>query len=173
MSEIVYKFTQAGGRSPFTGFQWPLSEWVEAEGDIGLCVNGIHLCREEALPRWINEELWRVEVEDVHEEHDGVVVARRARMLERIEAWNADTSRELARSCAVRVRQIADEHPDPLIRAMADDVAGISEGPDPSATALSMYCTAHAADVAVAGGYWEERRRQAEWLRERLQLNAA
>ena len=173
MSEIAYKFTQAGGRSPFTGFQWPMSEWVEAEGDIGLCFNGIHACRAEALPRWINEELWRVEVENISEEHEGVIVARRARMLERIDGWNPDTSRELARSCAVRARQIADEYPDPLIRAMADDVAGISEGPDPSATALSMYCTAHAADLTVPDGYIDERRRQAEWLRERLRLNDA
>lgn len=172
MSELAYKFTLAGRRSPFTGFQWPLSQWVEAEGDIDLCVNGIHLCREEALPRWINDELWRVEVEDVHEEHEGVVVARRARLLERIEEWNRDTARELARSCAVRARQLADDYPDPLIRKMADDIGGISEGPDPSATALSMYCTAHAADLAVRDGYRDERRRQAEWLRNRLQLRA-
>jgi hypothetical protein len=106
----------------------------------------------------------------VQEEHEGVIVARSGRLVERIEDWNADTSRELARSCAGRARQIAEEHPDPLIRKMADDVADISEGPDPSATALSMYCTAHAADVAAPGGYEAERRRQAEWLVERLGL---
>lgn len=172
MSEIAYKFTQAGRRSPFTGFQWPTSEWVEAEGHVGLCVNGIHVCREEALPRWIDDELWRVEVEDVREEHEGVVVARRARMLERIEGWNRGTSRELARSCAARARQLADDYPDPLIRKMADDIGATAEGTDPSATALSMYCTAHAADLAVPDGYRDERRRQAEWLRNRLQLHA-
>lgn len=172
MSEIAYKFTQAGRRSPFTGFQWPMSEWVEAEGHVGLCVNGIHACREEALPRWIDDELWRVEVEDVREEHEGVVVARRARMLERVEGWNPGTSRELARSCAARARQLADDHPDPLIRKMADDIGATAEGPDPSATALAMYCTAHAADLAVPDGYRDERRRQAEWLRNRLQLHA-
>jgi hypothetical protein len=48
----------------------------------------------------------------------------------------------------------------------------IAEGPDPSATALAMYTTAHAADEVVPGSYWVERRRQAEWLRERLQLDA-
>jgi hypothetical protein len=60
-----------------------------------------------------------------------------------------------------------------LIQKMAEDIGGISEGPDPSATALSMYCTAHAFDVALAGGYEAERRRQAEWLRERLQLDSS
>jgi hypothetical protein len=172
VTELAYKFTRPGARSPFTRFAWPVGEWVEARGDVGLCANGVHACRPEALPRWIDAELWRVEVDDVEEEHDGVLVARRARLLERIEAWDAEISRELARSCAARARELADEHPEPLIRAMADDIAGIAEGPDPSATALSMYCTAHAFDVAVTGGYGAERRRQAEWLRERLQLDA-
>jgi hypothetical protein len=172
MSEIAYKFTRPGARSPFTGFKWPENEWVEAEGEVALCTNGIHGCRLEALPRWIDEELWRVEIEDVQEVHEGVVVARRGRLLERIEAWDADTSRELAHSCAVRARQLAEENPDPLIRTMADDIYAIAEGSDPSATALSMYCTAHAEDIAAHGGYAAERRRQAEWLRDRLQLDA-
>jgi len=170
MSQIAYKFTRGGARSPFTGFAWPRNDWVEAEGDVALCANGVHACRCEALPRWLDEELWSVELDGVESELDGVVVARRGRLLERIDAWDADTSRELARSCAARARELADEHPDLLIRKMANDIGGIAEGPDPSATALSMYCTAHAADVAVEGGYAAERRRQAEWLRDRLQL---
>jgi hypothetical protein len=170
MSELAYKFTRPGGRSPFTGFVWPRGEWIEAEGDVALCTNGVHACRPAALPRWLDDELWRVELEEIEEEHEGVVVARRARLLERIDAWNAETSRELARSCARRARELAAEHDDPLIRKMADDIQGIAEGPDPSATALSMYCTAHAFDVARPGAYYEERRRQADWLRERLGL---
>jgi hypothetical protein len=167
---VAYKFTRAGAQSPFTGFRWSPGDWVDAEGQVELCSNGVHACRVEALPRWIDEELWRVEIEDVQAEHEGVVVARRGRLVERIAAWNADTARDLARSCAVRAQELVQAHPDPLIRKMADDIAGISEGPGPSATALSMYCTAHAADVAAAGGYDAERRRQAEWLRGRLGL---
>ena len=172
MTDIAYKFTRPGARSPFTGFAWPRGEWAEAIGDVALCVNGFHACRPEALPRWIDDELWRVEVNEVNEEHDGVLVARRARLLERIEAWNAEASHELARSCAARARNLADEHPEPLIRAMADDIAGIAESPDPSATALAMYTTAHAFDELVPGGYWDERRRQTDWLRDRLRLSA-
>jgi hypothetical protein len=168
MSELAYKFTRAGARSPFTGFAWPQDEWVEAEGDVALRANGIHACRSDALPRWLDDELWRIELEEIREEHDGVVVARRGAP--------ARADRRLgctphASSCAVRAKQLAEDYSDPLIRKMADDIGGIAEGPDPSATALSMYCTAHAADVAVAGGYDAERRRQAQWLRERLQLD--
>jgi hypothetical protein len=173
MTEIAFKFTRPGGRSPFTGFAWEPGEWTEAEGELGLCRNGIHACRVEALPRWVGDELWVVELEDVEHEHHGVLVARRGRLLERIEAWNAETSRELARSCAMRVRELAQENPDQLVRRRADHIAEIAEGPDPSATALTMYTTAHTFDEAVAGGYDAERRRQAEWLRERLRLDSA
>jgi hypothetical protein len=168
--EVAYKFTRPGPRSSFTGFEWPVGEWVEVEGDVGLCANGIHACRVEALPRWVDQELWRIELEDVEVEHEGVLVARRGRLLDRIEAWNGETSRELARSCAARIRQAVEAHPEPLLQRRAEMIPEIAEGPDPSAVALSMYTTAHALDEVVPGSYWEERGRQAEWLRERLGL---
>ena len=170
MRELAYKFTRSGHRSPFTGFAWSAGEWVDAEGALELCANGIHACRLEALPRWIDDELWRIELEDPRDEFDGVVVARRARLVERIGGWNAETSRELARSCASEARRLAGEKADPLIRRMADEISAFAERPDPSATALSMYCTAHAFDVAVEGGYVAERKRQSEWLLDRLEL---
>jgi hypothetical protein len=67
-------------------------------------------------------------------------------------------------------RELANSTGDPLIAKMADDIEATAEGPDPSATALSMYTTAHAFDVARPGAYYDERRRQADWLRERLSL---
>jgi hypothetical protein len=170
VTETAYKFTRPGAVSPFTGFAWPVGDWVEAEGEVALCANGIHACRLEALPRWLDDELWRIELDDVREEHEGTVIARRGRLLKRIDGWTPETSRELARSCAARARELAEQNPAPLFRAMADDIAATADGPDPSATALAMYCTAHAFDVASPGGYYEERRRQAEWLRDRLQL---
>ena len=173
MTEEAFKFTRASARSPFTGLPWPDGEWVEVEGELEICRNGVHACRAEALPRWIDDELWRIELEDVEDEVEGVLVARRGRLLDRIEEWNAQTSRELARSCAARAEEIARQHPDELLEQMARDVAAIAEGPDPSATALSMYCTAHAADVAEPRGYAAERQRQADWLLRRLGLEPA
>ena len=170
--ELAYKFTRPGARSPFTGFEWPVGEWVEAEGELGLCRNGIHACRVEALPRWLDDELWRVEVDGVAEEREGLLVARRGRLLERVEVWNAETARELARFCAARIARLAEEHPDPLLQRRAQMIPQIAEGPDPSATALAMYTSAHAADEVAPGSYWTERRAQAEWLVERLGLAA-
>jgi hypothetical protein len=167
MSEMAYKFTGGARRAPFTGFEWPVGRWVEAEGDVALCGNGIHACRPEALPRWLDEELWRIEVDGVEEEQDGLLVARRGRLLERIDGWDVEAERELARSCAARARELADDVENPLIRTMADDIATFAEVPD---TPLVMYTTAHAFDEARPGAYYEERRRQADWLRERLGL---
>jgi hypothetical protein len=171
VTELAYKFTRPGARSPFTGFTWSPGEWVEVEGHVGLCTNGIHACRQEALPRWVNDELWLIELDEVQEEHEGVLIARRGRLLERIEGWDAEASRELARSCAARVRELAARNSDPLVHGRARMIAEIADGPDPSATALAMYTTAHTFDE-VDGSYYDERRRQAEWLRERLQLDA-
>jgi hypothetical protein len=102
MSELAYKFTRPGARSPFTGFEWRRDEWVETEGEVALCANRVHACRAEALPRWIDDELWRIELDGVEAERDGVLVARRGRLVERVDGWNAAMARELARSCARR-----------------------------------------------------------------------
>lgn len=171
MSRPAFKFTRTGARSPFTGYAWPRNEWVKADGDVGLCLNGIHACRVEALPRWIDDELWRIEVDGVHQEVDGVLVARRGRLVDRIEGWNAETARELARSCARRAHDLEATHPDPVVRAVARDVIGIAEGSDDeSDPPLAMFVIAHALELAVPGGYQAERRRQADWLRDRLGL---
>jgi hypothetical protein len=171
MSELAYKFTRPGGRSAFTGFAWPVDEWIEADGHLELCKNGIHACRVEALPRWIDDELWLVELEGVELEQDGVLLARRGRLVTRIESWDAEASIELARWCVGRAQELAAKNPDPLVRRRADHIAQIAESPDPSATALTMYTTAHSYDEAE-GTYYEERSRQADWLRNRLELDA-
>lgn len=171
MSELAYKFTRPGARSPFSGFMWPVGEWVEVEGEVELCRNGIHACRPEALSRWLDDELWLVELEEVEIEEDGLLAARRGRLVSRIEAWNAEAALELARWCVQRAQELAGRNPDPLVSRRADHIAQIAKSPDPSATALTMYTTAHTYDDAE-GTYHEERRRQAAWLREHLQLEA-
>jgi hypothetical protein len=173
MTELAYKFTKPGAVSPFTGFEWPVGEWVEVEGDVGLCANGVHACRIAALPRWLDDELWQIEVDEVAEEREGVVIARRGRLVRRIDAWDDVASRELARSCARQARELAERVPDPRVQARATMIAAIAEGHDPSATALSMYTTAHMFDDVEPGSYYEERRRQADWLRDRLGLDGA
>jgi len=38
---IAYKFLDGGRVGPFTGFRWPVGEWVDA-GGVDPCLEGIH-----------------------------------------------------------------------------------------------------------------------------------
>jgi hypothetical protein len=57
----TYKFLERGRVAPFTGFEWPVDEWVEASA-VDPCRRGIHACRVRDLPIWIDDELWQVEL---------------------------------------------------------------------------------------------------------------
>jgi hypothetical protein len=111
--EIAYKFLKHGGVSPFAGFTWDVSEegkpgaWQEVEGLLAMCENGIHACRPEHLPYWLDDELWMVEVAGIAVEDDHKLVARRARLVRRIDGWTPRTARAFARACTLRAREHA------------------------------------------------------------------
>jgi hypothetical protein len=94
---IAYKFLEDGAVGPFSGFRWPApGEWVEATPPLELCRGGIHACTEEALSEWFSDELWTVELDGEIASHEGIVIAERARLLDRIEGWNAESARDTA-----------------------------------------------------------------------------
>jgi hypothetical protein len=108
-----YKFLSAGGVGRFSGYRWPLpvderpGAWVGVHGDLEPCRNGVHACRVGDLPYWLDEELWAAEAAEPVLEHDGVLVARRARLLWRVEAWNQPLAQAFAQACAWRARDHA------------------------------------------------------------------
>ena len=60
---IGFKFLAAGARAPFTRFRWPSpGSWVSAPEDRAEV--WIHACRRRDLPYWLDDELWRVELEE-------------------------------------------------------------------------------------------------------------
>ena len=85
----AYKFLAAGGIGPFTGFRWPVGEWVEADG-VDLCRDGIHACRASDLPNWIDDELWEIELDGEVVEQERKLVARRGRLVRRLEGWTPE-----------------------------------------------------------------------------------
>jgi hypothetical protein len=103
----AFKFLRAGAVAPFTRYHWPPGEWVEArsaqEG------SGVHACRDSDLAWWIGEELWRVELDGRVYERPTQIEAARGRLLERIEAWNADARWQFGLSCVFRARDVAAE----------------------------------------------------------------
>ena len=164
---IAYKFLRADGTGVFTRFAWPLpadgpGAWVETEPDP--CRSGIHACRVGDLPYWAGRVLYAIELDGEIVEHKTKVVARRGRLLVRVDAWDDDFRAAYTRHCADRAHEIA--------RATGlerwEDVIepSVPEGP-----ALLGFVAARIAERA--GGvpaYHAERARQSEWLAARLGL---
>lgn len=166
------KFLRPERVGPFTQVAWPVpGSWLDSDGSPELCTAGIHALRPEALPFWLAEELWLVELEGAQEVASGLVLGRRGRLLDRVDAWNDETAREFARACLAALPRTPGNE---TTRQRADDAAtaahGVTAGPSAASVA---YIAAKAAEADRPGGYDEERARQAHWLVKRLGLSTA
>ena len=106
---IAYKFLRPDGTSVFTEFAWPLPNggpgpWVESS--IAPCRSGIPACRPEHLPLWAGQALYEVELDGEIVEERTKLVAARARLIRRIEAWDRLRD-EYTRMCADRGHELA------------------------------------------------------------------
>ena len=110
---IAYKFLRAGGVGPFSRYAWPLPRdggagvWVVAPRDAVLCHNAVHACRVRDLPWWLHDELWEAELDGTISAGRHKVMAPRARLLRRIEGWDAACAQRFADACAERARDHA------------------------------------------------------------------
>jgi hypothetical protein len=163
------KFLRPGRVGPFTGTTWPEpGTWLESPGQPELCRSGIHALQPAGLPYWLGEELWRVELDDAHSAPQGMMLARRGRLLERIDAWDDDAARRFAESC---LRALPDDLEEGVAAERRRDAVHAARIVRADATAASVaYITAKAADAERAGGYDRERARQASWLQQHLGL---
>jgi hypothetical protein len=191
---IAYKFLAQGSVSPFTGYRWPApGAWVSAPA--GRDDAWVHACRPGDLPYWLEEELWRVELDDPVREARYQVAAPRARLVARIGAWDAALRAEYTRTCALHARDVALPYLAPPLRdavSRRDDVAEIAAAA--RAAQPGSHLTGYLADAArhavtgapamtsyvactlagSAGGglaaFEAERAWQARWLAERLAI---
>ena len=100
---IAYKFLRAGQIGPFSGQRWPASgDWVHARAG-----HPVHALRIEDLAEWLDDELWRVELDDDATVLYGTLAASRGRLLERVEGWDPGVATELAEECTWRARAAA------------------------------------------------------------------
>ncbi|MGH3032971.1 MAG: hypothetical protein ACRDON_00255 [Gaiellaceae bacterium] len=160
---LAYKFLGAGALGTYSGFSWPVGEWIEVGAPLVPSRRGIHACRVGDLPHWLDDELWRVELKGDVLEEERMLVASRGRLLERLEGWNAGVFEELADACVERSR------PYPGWR---EDAAEWAAYPD---RISAVYIVAHAAGLAseaagerYASGFDAERAWQAAWIAERV-----
>jgi hypothetical protein len=153
---------------PFSGVAWPESGvWLEVEGDLALCRNGVHGIHAAALPVWMAEELWRVELEGWDELDRGIVLARRGRLVERVDGWDDQAARAYGRACVERLPA----NGGPVVRSRAADTAAAAAAATAGPAAASVgYIAAQTAEAHSPGGFDVERRHQAAWLLAHLRL---
>ena len=112
---IAHKFLSPGARGLFSGFRWPRPRdgepgaWVEVGGPLVTGSNGVHACVESELVNWIDDELWAIELAGEIVEHEGVLVARRGRLLHRFEGWDSASAGAFATDCVRSARAHAAE----------------------------------------------------------------
>jgi hypothetical protein len=168
------------GRSEFTGWRWPLPEadqpgrWVHTAGPIGLCVNGIHASTVEQLPHWLGSELWEIELGGEILEDEAALVASQGRLLRGVQAWDERMRGRFAEMCLERARELTDGYP-----AGAGLVTKVEHTLSWAGAAPAGYFTALLAGERESGAragpeydsaFLRERARQAQWLRNWLQL---
>jgi hypothetical protein len=110
---IAYKCLCSGGIGPFSRYAWPLPRdgrpgaWVVAPGGAAMCRSGVHACRPPDLPWWLQDELWEVELDGGVSAGRHKVMAPRARLVRRVDAWDDACARRFAEACALRARDHA------------------------------------------------------------------
>lgn len=212
----AFAFLGPAATDYLSGLRWPAplagapGPWLDPGGSSP----PVRACTVEQLPWWLDQELWAVELAGAIEDSGRALHAERGRLLERIDAWNAQTADELRWACTSRVRALAvaalrrdgreregalleqangPEAIASVAKAAADgsgeasrlagftaDAIGFAEdAADPvRAAGVVAYVAAHVvagADESAPGyreAFAEERRTQAEWLRDRLRLSA-
>jgi hypothetical protein len=168
---IAYKFLRPDGTSAFTGFRWQLpsgepGEWVDAP--VEPCRSGIHACRASDLPVWVGHTLYEIELDGEVVEQRTKVVATRARLLRRVEAWDDELREIYTRMCANRAHELALGESPALDAWDAVVEPSVPEGP----ALLGFVAARIAEEISGTDAYHAERARQTEWLVKRLGLDA-
>jgi len=104
MKETYYKVLKPDRKTIHANGQWPMpGKWLEAEGDLIPCANGLHLCRRGDLIQWLGPEIWTAEYEGERVDSNDKIVVRKARLIKRLDTWNERTQRLFACDCAEHV----------------------------------------------------------------------
>lgn len=184
----AYKFLAAGAVSPFTGFRWS-GPGALVTAPAGSEARWVYACRREDLAHWIEEELWIVELDEPIREGRYQIWSPRARLVEKVSAWNPALRGGYAAACALRARDLAlpalrsDQRdrfgratdPEslaaaarasdglPAVAAYAGDAAMLAQAGN-AAAASYMACLAAASARGEAADFEVERRWQSRWI---------
>lgn len=175
MTDLIHlKFLTCEGKGPYSDFVWPMGEWVEVEGPLSMCRNGIHVCSLDGALDWLEARCHPVEIRGEQLHGYNKLCVRAARLGPPLPTWNEQTQRLFAADCAERVLPLWErEHPKDLrpreVIEMARRFARREASWD-AAWAAAMDAARDAAWAAAArGAAWaaawdDERKWQAQHL---------
>jgi hypothetical protein len=160
----LYKTFSEGRIGPHSRKEWPkrIGAWVEVEGPLVVCENGIHVARGEVeLLEWLAPEVYEVEVRGERIDADEKACVRACRLVRRVDALNDRTLRLFAADCAERALAHV-ESPDSRSLAAVQAARGFAEGRISRVELDAAWAAAWAATWAAA------RAAEREWQAERL-----
>jgi hypothetical protein len=105
----LYKVTTQDGTALLGKGRWRKGRWRSVRGPLVPCRNGLHLCRADQLVYWLGPVIWEAEVDGEIIDAGDKVVARRARVIRRLDSWNERTARRFAADCAEDVLHLIDD----------------------------------------------------------------
>ncbi|MEO7734148.1 MAG: hypothetical protein ABIY55_24510 [Kofleriaceae bacterium] len=148
----MFKFLAAGRIGPLSRVAWPApGQWLVTAEPLRVGRHGAHVCRAEDLAHWLHDELWQIEVAGDRLAAPDCVVVERARLIERVDAWDAA---QFAAACIAHARAITDGP------YLSDAVECLRHG----YAAIAAYNAA----LAIAGGdeaaYAAARAWQSAWI---------
>ena len=160
----LYKVTREDGRSMHGGTgRWTPGRWRSVSGPLVPCRNGLHLCRPQDLVHWLGPVIWEAEADGEVVEAEDKVVARRARVLRRVEAWDDRAARLFAAACAEDALPFADPAQRPVLEGAIAAARAFAEG---RATEADLSAARSAAESAAESAAWSAARssaRSAAW----------
>lgn len=172
----LFKFLARGGKGPLTGFVWTPNVWIQTSGPLAPCGNGAHLLRPHDLAHWLHEELWRAELDGEWLEGPDCVLARRARITERIDGWSGRDGERFAEACHERLGAQLAVTTEPAAREhLANYQWAVNWHIERKNRAMAGYVSALglaqlAKDEPQIEAYRRERAWQSDWLVRELRL---
>jgi hypothetical protein len=170
----LFKALGENGRAHHGGSGvWPLpngaaGDWLEIRGDLVPGENGLHLCHRRDILDWLGPTLYVAEHGGDMIECDDKIVARRARLIERVQTWNATTARLFAADCAERILSTyeQDQSDDVCVHNAIEIARNIAAGEPGCMAAVAVRIAARNAAWDVGGDMGWARERA--WQQTRL-----
>jgi len=133
---------------------WEPGGWMpEIKGKLIACERGYHICKDEQVIKWLDDEIYEVEYKGEIFDHSDKCVAHKCRLIRKYDKWDERTQRLFACDCAEHVlHYFEDKDPDDKRPRLAIESARLFVKATQSAQAVRD--AAQAAALAAGDAAW-------------------